>query len=157
MPDSPNSPAVSALAWPPAVGEAVRSHVHCDRPDLATLLDALIGSAYAVVIALALCANPRVVIADDQPLVRAGLAMLLDAEPDIEVVAEADEGAGAVARAGELHPDVVLMDVRMPGIGGIEATRRITALVPSTWSGRSPSSISGPKLAGRSLECASHR
>ncbi|XVS61052.1 response regulator [Actinosynnema sp. CA-299493] len=73
----------------------------------------------------------RVMLVDDQPLVRAGLAMLLDAEPDIEVVAEADEGAGAVARVAELHPDVVLMDVRMPGVDGVEATRRIIAADPA--------------------------
>ncbi|WP_033431673.1 response regulator [Saccharothrix syringae] len=73
----------------------------------------------------------RVMLVDDQPLVRAGLVMLLETEPDIEVVAEADDGAAAVARAAELHPDVVLMDVRMPGVDGVEATRRIIDADPA--------------------------
>ncbi|MEV5238034.1 response regulator transcription factor [Streptomyces cinnamoneus] len=68
----------------------------------------------------------RVVIADDQMMVRQGFTVLLNAEPDIEVVGQAVDGLDAVARVGELAPDVVLMDIRMPGLGGIEATRRIT-------------------------------
>jgi DNA-binding NarL/FixJ family response regulator len=67
----------------------------------------------------------RVLIADDQALVRGGLRMILEAQPDIEVVAEAADGADAVAAAREHVPDVVLMDVRMPGADGIEATRRL--------------------------------
>jgi DNA-binding NarL/FixJ family response regulator len=67
----------------------------------------------------------RVLLADDQPLVRAGIAMLLTAEPDIEIVGEVDDGAQAVELARRLLPDVVLMDVRMPGIDGVEATRSI--------------------------------
>ena len=67
----------------------------------------------------------RVLLADDQPLVRAGFRMLLDAEDDIEVVGEADDGAAAVALARTNRPDVVLMDVRMPRIDGLEALRRI--------------------------------
>ena len=67
----------------------------------------------------------RVVVADDQALVRAGFRMILRAEPGIEVVGEAGDGAEAVARARELAPDVVLMDVRMPLVDGIEATRRL--------------------------------
>jgi DNA-binding NarL/FixJ family response regulator len=69
----------------------------------------------------------RVLLADDQALVRTGFRMILKAEPGIEVVGEAGDGAEAVARARELHPDVVLMDVRMPEMDGIEATRSIAA------------------------------
>ena len=67
----------------------------------------------------------RVLICDDQPLVRAGVRTLLGTQPDIEVVGEADDGAAAVAAAARLRPDVVLMDVRMPGTDGIAATDRI--------------------------------
>jgi DNA-binding NarL/FixJ family response regulator len=67
----------------------------------------------------------RVVVADDQVLVRAGFVALLDAQHDVEVVGQADDGEQAVRLARELRPDVVLMDVRMPVLDGIEATRRI--------------------------------
>ncbi|MCU1639747.1 MAG: response regulator transcription factor [Nocardia sp.] len=69
----------------------------------------------------------RVVIADDQALVRAGFAALLDAQDDIEVVGEADNGEQAVRLARELTPDVVLMDIRMPVLDGLAATREIAA------------------------------
>ncbi|GEL22553.1 DNA-binding response regulator [Pseudonocardia sulfidoxydans NBRC 16205] len=69
----------------------------------------------------------RVVVADDQAAVRAGLVMILDSAPDVEVVGEASDGAQAVRAATSLRPDVVLMDIRMPGVDGIAATRELTA------------------------------
>lgn len=68
----------------------------------------------------------RVVLADDQALIRAGFRMLIDAEPDLEVVGEAGDGDEAVRTVRDTRADVVLMDIRMPGTDGIEATRRIT-------------------------------
>jgi DNA-binding NarL/FixJ family response regulator len=73
-----------------------------------------------------------VLIADDQALVRVGLRKILEAEPQMEVVGEAADGEDAVAEAGRLRPDVVLMDIRMPALDGIEATRRIAAAQPGT-------------------------
>ena len=68
-----------------------------------------------------------VLLVDDAPLLRMGFRMVLEAQPDVAVVGEAGDGAEAVALAAELRPDVVLMDVRMPGVDGIEATARISA------------------------------
>jgi DNA-binding NarL/FixJ family response regulator len=68
----------------------------------------------------------RVLVADDQPLIRAGIAMLLDAETDIDVVGETDNGREAVDLARSLQPDIVLMDVRMPEVDGVQATSVIT-------------------------------
>jgi DNA-binding NarL/FixJ family response regulator len=69
----------------------------------------------------------RVVIADDQALMRTAFRMIFDAEPDIELVGEASDGAEAIRVARETSPDVVIMDVRMPGLNGIEATRALVA------------------------------
>ncbi|GAA2603556.1 response regulator [Paractinoplanes durhamensis] len=74
----------------------------------------------------------RVLLADDQQLIRAGLRMLCDAEADLEVVGEAGDGREAVTLAARLTPDVVVMDLRMPGVDGISATSRILSERPST-------------------------
>ncbi|WP_042364763.1 response regulator [Streptacidiphilus neutrinimicus] len=74
----------------------------------------------------------KVMIADDQMMVRQGFTVLLNLEPDIEVVGQAVDGLDALEKVAELRPDVVLMDVRMPRLGGIEATRRITGPAEST-------------------------
>lgn len=70
----------------------------------------------------------RVLVADDEPLVRSGLRLILDAEPDLEVVGEAGDGAQAVQLARSLRPDVVCMDVRMPGVDGLRATELVLRL-----------------------------
>jgi DNA-binding NarL/FixJ family response regulator len=69
----------------------------------------------------------RLLLADDQPLMRTGFRMILEETDDIDIVGEAQDGTAAVRLAGELNPDVILMDVRMPGVDGIEATRQIVA------------------------------
>lgn len=74
----------------------------------------------------------RVMICDDHALFRRGLVMVLESEPGMVVVGEAEDGDEAIRRAAELHPDVVLMDVRMPRVGGIDATRAIIATAPAT-------------------------
>lgn len=74
----------------------------------------------------------RVLLVDDQELVRYGFRLMLDATPGIVVVGEADDGERAIGAAERLHPDVILMDVRMPGMNGIEATKRILARRPGT-------------------------
>ena len=72
----------------------------------------------------------RVLIVDDQPAVRRGLKMRLELEPDVEVIGEAGDGAAAIALATEAQPDIVLMDVEMPGMDGISATRALRAAAP---------------------------
>ena len=74
----------------------------------------------------------RVMVVDDHPVFRAGLCAILDAAPDLTVVAEATTGLEAVELAAETRPDLVLMDLHMPDLGGVEATRRILADAPAT-------------------------
>ena len=74
----------------------------------------------------------RVLVADDHPVFRRGMRAILGAEPEIELVGEATDGEEAVALALELRPDVILMDLNMPGVTGIEATRRILEASPDT-------------------------
>ena len=69
----------------------------------------------------------RVLVVDDEDLVRSGIAMVLSAEPDLDIVGECSDGSAAVVEAARLRPDVVLMDVRMPGTDGIEATATLRA------------------------------
>lgn len=72
----------------------------------------------------------KVLLADDHAILRAGLKMLLDAEPDIEVVGEAEDGLAAIQKTNKLKPDVVLMDIAMPGLNGLQATKEILAAHP---------------------------
>jgi DNA-binding NarL/FixJ family response regulator len=74
----------------------------------------------------------RVLVVDDQALVREGLAIILDAQPDLQVVGQAEDGRQAVKLAGQLEPDVILMDIRMPLMDGIKATRQIKETQPRT-------------------------
>lgn len=74
----------------------------------------------------------KLMLADDHAVVRSGLRMLLDAQPDMEIVGEAETGMEAITKTKELRPDVVLMDVEMPGMNGIEATEKIKESVPET-------------------------
>jgi len=74
----------------------------------------------------------RILLVDDQQLIRLGFGLVLGAEDDLDVVGEAANGAEAIDLAASLRPDVILMDVRMPGLDGIEATRRIVAALPSS-------------------------
>ena len=76
-------------------------------------------------------AKLRIFLVDDHAVVREGLKRLIGSQPDIEVVGEAGDGAEALARIKELCPDVVMMDVSMPGLGGVEATRQLKAICPS--------------------------
>jgi DNA-binding NarL/FixJ family response regulator len=74
----------------------------------------------------------KLIIVDDQPLARAGLRMILEGQPDLQIVGEGADGADAVGLVRRLRPDVVIMDIRMPQVDGIEATRRIVAIDAST-------------------------
>jgi DNA-binding NarL/FixJ family response regulator len=103
-----------------------------------------------------------VLITDDQALMRAGFRMILEVEPDLEVVGEAADGREALAEADRLRPDVVLMDVRMPEMNGIEATRRlldgndhtkVVMLTTSTWTSTSSRPFAPERAASWSRTC----
>jgi DNA-binding NarL/FixJ family response regulator len=78
------------------------------------------------------CAKVRVLVADDHTILRAGLKMMLNAQPDIEVVGEASDGHQAISEAQRLRPDVIIMDITMPECNGVEATKQVKRLLPGT-------------------------
>ena len=91
--------------------------------------------------------NVRIVLADDHPVVRQGFRMILEKQPDMEIVGEAGDGREVVELAEELHPDIVVMDVAMPGLNGIEATRRLMSLTPPPTDSTTPAA-SEPRPEG---------
>ncbi len=91
----------------------------------------------------------RVLIADDQAMVREGFSVLLNAQPDIEVAGEAANGEEAVQRTAALRPDVVLMDVRMPVLNGLEATRRIVGAGPGLGGAAAGDALLSPSVTRR--------
>ncbi|HEY4385310.1 MAG TPA: response regulator transcription factor, partial [Ktedonobacteraceae bacterium] len=72
----------------------------------------------------------RILLADDHTILRAGLKMMLNAQPDLEIVGEAQDGRQAIQEAQRLQPDIILMDITMPDINGIEATKQVKKLLP---------------------------
>ena len=102
--------------------------------------------------------NIRILLVDDHAVVRQGFRMILAAQADMEIVGEAGNGREAIVKAAELHPDVVVMDVAMPELNGIEATRRLLAANPHIRAQRrSPRVRYFPDSASDSKESAGHR
>ena len=147
LPDTPEAELASprCASAPLSSGESARSCAHC-HPAHGSSPGYRLGSRCPKdegrVGALE---KLRVLIADDHPLFRDGMRGLLSTQPDIEVAGEATTGEEAVKLSGELEPDVVLMDVKMPGLGGIEATRRVLAANRVSASSSSPCSRTMPR------------
>jgi CheY-like chemotaxis protein len=114
-------------------GPAAVEDLSFGSPGEGAAVDPEVGTEATGSIAVGTRHKIRVLLVDDHAVLRAGMASLLSEEPDMEVVGEAGDGQTAVELAVELQPEVILMDVTMPRLNGIEATRRIVALLPQTW------------------------